>query len=227
LKPAGATSVFPYNLNNQRVVVGRGGGQALVWRSPSSPPEILTLPSVPGTITNAYAKGINTQGDIVGSVQFTSKRSQYEYALLWKAGTSSPLILPQAANALVQRAVNINDSGVIVGFVDGCQTASCPVRWSPNGSGGYNTTLLSLPTHSNATAGIDQCGRMVGEISGNAAIWNTDGSVQYLPSLPGAESARARSINGSGIVVGYSNYKSTKAQSYRKPTLWRDVPPCT
>lgn len=68
--PAGASSAFPTDINDSKVIVGvadmPGGKRAVRWTKTGSVYMAEVLPLLPGELA-AYATGINNQGQIVGA----------------------------------------------------------------------------------------------------------------------------------------------------------------
>jgi hypothetical protein len=153
----------------------------------------------------------------------------------WQSGRAAdgsffagaPVELPWAPNATDQTAQNVNDAGVIVGFVE-IQGVNYGARWVPNGAGGYSVSVLSTDTWDSGI-GINRCGRMSGTTIGPQAsgfIWDGVAAPVLLPGLAGSTDARSYAINDRGDVVGASLFSVNGATVWR-PTLWRGfVAPC-
>lgn len=226
LAPLGTSAVTPAAINASRVVVGRASVGPVRWESPNSTPALLPLPAISGIdASSGQAWGINGSGDIVGSVKATSGNINTVYALLWTANGQSVTVLPLAPGASSQSATGINDAGVIVGYYTGSGGKSYPMRWTPNGFGGYTILTLTTSTGHNLKGSINKCGRAVGGISGKGYVWDASGSLTLLPLLPNASEADATAINDAGAVVGETKFV-VKGKAYYKPTLWTGIPAC-
>jgi hypothetical protein len=130
-----------------------------------------------------------SSGDIAGTVRASSGNSSVEYALLWTGGGQSVSVLPPAPGATSRNATGINDAGVIVGYYIGSGGRSYPMRWTPNGTGGYTISTVGTSTSANLSGSINTCGRAVGSISGKGYVWDASGALTLLPLLPGASEA--------------------------------------
>jgi hypothetical protein len=225
LKPLGTSVGTPGAVSANRVVVGRTSLGAVRWPDPYSDPALLPLPAIPGIdATSGNAWGINSSGDIVGSVNATSGKTGTVYAVLWTDNGQSGNLLPLALGASGQRATGINDAGVIVGFYIGRGGASYPMRWTPNGND-YTISTVTTSTGHDLKGSINACGRAAGGISGKGYVWDAAGMLTLLPLLPGASEAEATAINDAGIVVGETKFVARGKNSY-KPTLWTGIPAC-
>jgi uncharacterized membrane protein len=225
LDPLGSNTVIPNAINASRVVVGRSSVGPVRWQDPYSTPVLLPLPPIPGIdLSYANAWGINGSGEIVGSITATSGRTSVDHALHWTDDGQTVSVLPLAPGAGSQRATGINDVGVIVGSY-ASRGGSYPMRWTPNGSGGYTISTITTSTSATLSGSINTCGRAVGSISGKAYVWDASGTLTLLPSLAGASEADANAINDAGTVVGATKFVAKGKSSY-KPTLWTGVPAC-
>jgi uncharacterized membrane protein len=226
LAPLGSIAVIPNAINAGRVVVGRSSAGPVRWQTPTSPAVLLPLPTISGIdASSGNAWGINSSGEIVGTVNATSGRTSVSYALRWTGDGQSVSVLPLSSGAIGQSATGINDAGVIVGFYTGGAGGSYPMRWTPNGTGGYTISSVATSTSANLTGSINTCGRSVGSISGRGYVWDASGKVTMLPLLPGASEAGANAINDAGTVVGATKFVA-KGKSSVKPTLWTGIPAC-
>jgi uncharacterized membrane protein len=225
LASLGSNAVIPNAINASRVVVGRSSVGPVRWQDPNSTPVLLPLPPISGIdLSYANAWGINGSGEIVGSITATSGRTSVDHALHWTDNGQTVSVLPLAPGASSQRANGINDPGVIVGSY-AARGGSYPMRWTPNGTGGYTISTVTTSTSATLSGSINTCGRAVGSISGKAYVWDASGTLTLLPLLPGASEAGANAINDAGTVVGATKFVAKGKASY-KPTLWTGIPPC-
>lgn len=227
LAPLGSIAVVPNAINASRVVVGRSSAGPVRWQDPNSSAVLLPLPAISGIDpSSGNGWGINSSGEIVGTVRATSGRTSVAYALRWTNSGQSVSVLPLAPSASGgQTATGINDAGVIVGFYVGSGGGSYPMRWTPNGTGGYTISTVPTSTGANLSGSINTCGRSVGSISGKGYVWDASGKLTLLPLLPGASEAGANAINDAGTVVGATKFVAKGKTSY-KPTLWTGIPAC-
>jgi uncharacterized membrane protein len=222
LQPLGSIAVIPNAINANRVVVGRSSAGPVRWEDPISTPALLPLPPISGIdASSANAWGINSKGDIVGSVNGKPGKT---YALRWTDNGQFVSILPPAPGASSARATGINDVGVIVGSSIGGGGKTYPMRWTPNGSG-YTISTLTTSNAGNLAGSINTCGRSVGSISGRAYVWDAAGSLTLLPLLPGASEASANAINDAGTVIGETKFVAERKSSYN-PTRCTGVGAC-
>jgi uncharacterized membrane protein len=157
----------------------------------------IELPGLPGALQSAV-NGINNDGVLVGS----SGTADEPLAVRWSpAGAITRLPMPSGAT--VSEALDINGTGVIVGYID-----SRAVRWNPRST----ITRLTVPaglTESYAIAINDKC-VTVGDalVAGSedryhALRWTTAGAVTELATLPGADNTVATSLSPTGFAGGY------------------------
>src|SRR5688572_13028711 len=101
--------------------------------------------------TAVHVAAMNSSGLVVG----TGSIGIYQRAYVAGPGKAISY-LPLPFGFLSSGARDLNDSGVIVGVMSPYQTTGFypqPVRWDPDGAGGYTPTLLStLPGHNRGTA---------------------------------------------------------------------------
>jgi hypothetical protein len=227
--PAGSNTgnTITQDINDARVIVGRvivPVPNAVRWDSPTSSPVFLPLPSGAFTVTAAEAFAINNNNVIVGYVtESLPKNRTRSEALVWSNGGVS--ILPVPAGASSVKASNINDAGVISGIAD----ASRPVRWTPNGSGGYTVEMANIDTSpSNLRTAIDACGRVAGGSGVGAWIWERGSTPIYLAGLGGLNQLGViNDLSESGIAVGTSRVSNTHKTGLVQPaTIWTGLPAC-
>jgi len=149
-----------------------------------------------------HVAAMNDSGLVVGTGAISA------YARAYVAGPGKPLsYLPLPLGFLSSGATDINDAGVIVGVMSPNSTTAFypqPVKWEPNGVGGYTPTLLlTLPGDNRGTA--DAINNL-GEILGTSNYLGNLHTVLYKPTgtveLPGLASLPARSLNDQRVYVG-------------------------
>ncbi|MDH3190185.1 MAG: hypothetical protein OEM39_06050, partial [Acidimicrobiia bacterium] len=100
------------DINDRGVIVGYSGSTATIWDSPDSP-RALDLPE-DITADSSKAFGINSRGDVVGTV-FPSSGPHFALAVVWKS-SGDIVVLDSYDPALSDSyAYAINDRGVVVG----------------------------------------------------------------------------------------------------------------
>jgi uncharacterized membrane protein len=199
-----------------------GQTYGLKWESPYAQPTKLLAPPLPYPVQQVLPMGINNSGDVAGWVVVAVRRNTIRYdAVVWSAA-GTPTALPLAPGATSQTANAINDAGVI----SGAMNSRYPVRWTPDGAGGYNVAVLNVDTNGNTRSGIDACGRIVGGSPAGAWVWDSQG-VTMLPSIGGMGlHGWSDTINEEGQMVGLSKAGQAK-QAELRATLWTGLAPCT
>lgn len=105
----------------------------------------------------------------------------------------------EAPNGTNTAATDMNNAGVVVGIYNSPNARG--FAWSPSG-GLVDLAGVAEADFSLAWA-VNECGQVVGELQGHAALWNTIDEVEDLGTL-GGDASVARGINDRGDVVGYS-----------------------
>jgi probable HAF family extracellular repeat protein len=182
--------------------------QAYLWENGSA----TALPSLG---YDAWALGINAQGQVVGSAPNGNTQNQ---ALLWNKGTAT--ILPPLAPAGSTATANaVNSTGQVVGvsYVPASygypSFEKHPVLWT-------NGSVVDLGGGGEALD-INDHGLIVGS-SSVAMSWQ-DGSYTILGSLGGYGTvSSALAVNNHGQIVGYSCMTYYACQLRERATLWQD-----
>lgn len=149
-----------------------------------------------------HVAAMNDSGVVVGTGPFGLYQRAY-VAGPGKAITSLPLPM----GFLSSGARDVNEAGVIVGVMSPYQTTGFypqPVRWDPNGSGGYVPTLLAtLPGHNRGTAdAINDLGDIVGTSAYQADMHTVLFTNKGTLDLPGLAQFPAQSLNDQRVYVG-------------------------
>lgn len=213
-------------LNEQGDVVGLIGdagrnAQATLWSAPAvegSSRSATYIPPLSG-YRNGVADGINRAGVIAGTVADGGPMAAVYQQGSWR-------LLPSLGSvATGGQAFDINDAGVIVGQ-DLPGNYGFPLRWVPNGQGGYTAQRLNglggggIASAINANgqiAGASNVGVLLG--AAHAALWQADGSVTDLGVLnASANHSVALGLNDAGVVVGESRNAQNKLEAF----VWRD-----
>lgn len=187
-----------YGINQNGQVVGSSGSRAAIWQEGSVQP-------LPGSASYANAYAINNAGTVVGSADGR--------AVVWQNGQMQNLSTLASLTSSI--ALDISETGVIVGSGDTSQYTRRAWRWS----NGQVTQLTSGTARGAGATGVNDSGSVVGyvDLGGNldqAARWDGD-TLSLLDHLDGTGSARAYGINNAGLVVG-----SSFANGGSQATLW-------
>lgn len=160
----------------------------------------------------SQARGINSQGDVVGIALKSSGAAVSFHPFLWHNGVLSDLA--PASGFTDTYAEGINDGGLVVGTQNPGGSTAKAVKWS----GGVMTMLNSLlPGGSGISLreahGVNNAGQIVGEaVFGGGPSQHgfvlTNGVVDDFGIPAGADFSRAWAINESGHAVGDVFYTS-------------------
>ena len=144
---------------------------------------------------SSYLLAVNNAGEAVGYSEVTGLDTNR--AMLWRDGQLIDLgVLP---GLMLSVATDINDRGQIVGWSSAYQYAGRrAVLWE----NGQPIDVLPPGYDGCAAQGINKRGDIVGGcLSSSPWLWR-DGTLTYLPGLPGAASGVASDINDHGVIVG-------------------------
>jgi len=217
---------FGYALNDSGMAVGSSGPFPRAWVWTGLYMFILRgLEAAIPANSVGFAFGLNNHGDAVGISDLDDLMPA-----IWRAdGTLElPFLLPVFSPAHFGAAMDINDSGLVVGYRQ-ARSHSGPdfppgpgaigfvyLRGTPNQDvlppAGYNSVF---PRKLNAS------GEVVGELLGTspssrAFIWRS-GQTTVLPGL-GGDNTSAHGINSSGNIVGWS--ETVHGSPVRHAVLW-------
>ena len=149
--------------------------------------------------------GINTSGEVVGTMDLFANSTLTSHAFLWQPtkpnGTTGQLVdlNPTTPANSQSQADAINDSGVVAGVVNGVASTY---------SGGKWTSLVGIAAAGTPSA-IDGSGQIVGSVFVSSAVPReaflySGGKTTLLGVLPGQGTSMALAINDSGQIVGSS-----------------------
>jgi probable HAF family extracellular repeat protein len=200
--------------------IGDGGinAQTAVWAAPAVEGTQRVGSYVPplAGYRNSIADGINASGTMAGTVADGGP-----LAAVHRNGSWS--ILPSLYSIQVGgQAFDINDAGVIVGQ-DLPGNYGFPLRWLPDGNGGYTAQRLNGLGGGGRASAINASGQIaggsnVGVLLGpsHAVLWQPDGSVTDLGVLNATGNhAQALGLNDTGLVVGESRNAQNKLEAFR------------
>lgn len=199
---AGGGMTVPIAINNDGQVIGSSYGSTLRTFTYQAG-EISKLPNQ--SSFDAYAKGINDAGQIVG-FGYPNGFNQRSQAIIWSGGDARSL--GALATGASSSATDINSNGRVVGYSETSYDVpnTRAVSWGPSGI--VNLGVLSGGSDSYAYA-INDSGAVVGyssggQISGHRATLWQDGKIIDLTFGSKADS-EANDINASGQIVGQAN----------------------
>jgi len=156
----------------------------------------------------SIAYGINTAGSIVGYAYFGAQPSKRGF--IWSSTSGVLSLNPLSALHPEGEALDVNDSGVVVGWSYGDDNIPRAVRW-PTGATGSPVNLGLLPGGNTSEAvAINNAGDIVGYGDGNgferhAILWHANGTTEDLGTLAGGIMSAAYDINSNGHVAGFSD----------------------
>ncbi|MDQ3121251.1 MAG: hypothetical protein M3Q59_01795 [Actinomycetota bacterium] len=168
------------------------------------------------------AKALNDRGDIVGFADSTDGTYR---AILWKGGKVADAVdLGVLPGYVSSEAYGINNKRVVFGLLYDKKERTFPFRWKAGrmtvlkGLNGRRQ-LADVPDRNT----INDRGQMAGTllIAGQrkAVRWSPGGKVTVLPALPEHTWTNAWSINGEGVVSGWSR-KLPNDDGENNPVIW-------
>lgn len=140
--------------------------------------------------------GMNAAGTVVGCLALPE---EVRRAFVWHPAGEIQL-LPGHKNV----AMDINDSGIIVGFDRTFSPGGIARVWLPRTDGGYDVRdLQTSESHGGRAYAINNHGVIVGRVRGTHPFrWDAQSGLQVLPGLHGYNNGWARDVNDLGDVVG-------------------------
>ena len=204
-------------LNDQGEIIGWGQGSArLYWWSSSTGWLPMQVPA--GATTCLVRSAINNLGVIAGMCSIAGQAYDGYY---WQDHNATPVLLPRPSGAGDVWVRDMNDAGVIVGYLYGSRTTA--VKWTPTGSGYAVSFLPDLGVKSAAYA-IAQDGTVSGSVNrtvntNRPALWSPSGQLILLGLNKNGDTGEAPTVavTPTGIVAGGSLTSSGS-------TLWKTAP---
>ncbi|WP_375433311.1 DUF3466 family protein [uncultured Friedmanniella sp.] len=212
-------------INDAGVVVGWGtldrpgtSPRAFVWDPNVSPVRMRELP-LPASTRSSTATAVNARGQVVGRATGDS-----DEGFLWDPTTASSSVLGSLPGARIAGAVDINDSGYVVGPAEvsrsgpsGPYVVPRPYRWSP--ATRTAALLISAPGAGyDEVSAINRHGVIVGTAHrddlNRLAVWNACSTPVYLQPAPGGRASGGAGLNRYGEIVGTSQASPTRGAEF-------------
>jgi hypothetical protein len=190
------------NINDAGEVTGWGqGGAKLFWWSASTGWIPMRVPE--GATACQVFDAINNLGAIAGKCSIGGNAFDGYY---WADHNATPTLLPRPGATGDVNPHDINDAGVIVGYLYGSSTRA--VKWTPSGSG-YTVSFLPDLGIKSAAYAIAQDGTVSGYITrtngfARPALWSAAGELIVLGLNKNGDTGEATdvAVTPTGIVVG-------------------------
>jgi hypothetical protein len=208
----GLNPITAGGLNDANEIIGWAqGGPKLYWWSPTTGWTTMQTPAN-ATLCQVYA-GINNRGEIVGKCTVGGIQNGY----YWASHTAAPVMLPRPGATGDVTPRDINDSGVIVGYVYGANSAW---RWTPNGSG-FTVDRLPDAGRGSVAFSIAEDGTISGDVYGGAnkplpALWPQGGAYKFLGLTSSGAWGEAM-----GVVVTPAGLVTTGTQGNQYALRWK------
>jgi probable HAF family extracellular repeat protein len=217
------TLTLGHGLNSRGDVVGQIGTSASTqtgrWLAPAADGTKRVGVYVPPAAgySNALAYDVNSQGTAVGTL---GAGGNLAAAMVNGAWRTLPAIGSSAASSGF--GYGIADNGQIVGQ-DLPGNYGFPVRWRPDGQGGWTAERLSGLGGGGIAHDVNELGQVaggsnVGALLGatHAVLWEADNRVTDLGVLnPTFDFSLAHALNGDAVVVGDSRNARNQLEAFR------------
>jgi len=124
---------------------------------------------------------------------------------------NGPRVFERAARSEYAEAMSMNDSGVVVGAMNG-ESALTGFTWSA--AAGLHLLAPLAGDNGSSAAAINNNGWIAGTSMGaggiRAVVWKASASATVLAALPGSDSSNALAIDDAGNVTGWANIAGIK-----------------
>ena len=167
--------------------------------------------------SSTTARGVNNHGDVAGN-DFPASASR---ALLWRAGTSTPLILGCSTDLTPATVKGISaDAQVVVGTaIDTRVRASTGIVWRPNGKCREYLPLLAAGGAGGAYA-VNRDGTIVGGAASGFPVRWTNVAGQWRIDQLDTRRGVAFGANGAGDLTGYVETPCGPAATCQRAVIW-------
>jgi hypothetical protein len=191
-------------LNDAGEILGWYNNAQIYWRTPTTGWTHMIAPT--GALECAFTRGINSRGEIAGRCDDGKALD----AFYWADHSAIPVRLPRPAGSTAPVfAEEINDSGVIIGYISSNPYRA--LRWTPSAPSTY-PTVEYLPDGGKGSLafGIANDGTVAGELtggSGRPVLWQPSGGYTLLTYAGNGSAGTAYGVAvrdaGSLVVAGF------------------------
>jgi hypothetical protein len=195
----GYNPIIGGGINDANEIIGWGqsGAQVFWWSMPTG---WMAMQVPAGATACQVWDGINNSGQIVGRCTVGGIQNAY----IWADHSSSPRQLPRPSGSGDVAAIDINDSGVIVG-----RSTSGALRWTPENGAYTSVEVLPNPGAGATASEVASDGSVAGSVNalsngyGRPAYWPASGGYRLLgTNLPKSwGDARGIAMTPAGMVI--------------------------
>jgi probable HAF family extracellular repeat protein len=160
---------------------------------------------------------LNNKGAVAGGVGEAHGGNIAMFTFGTHGATPAPSVLRRAASSEYAEAMGMNDSGTVVGAMNG-ETALAGFVW--DASAGMRRLAPLAGDNGSTAAAINAAGEIAGSSMGaggiRAVVWKPGSTTAtQLATFPGAESSQALAIDANGNVAGWA-----AAGNVKHAVLW-------
>jgi probable HAF family extracellular repeat protein len=187
-------------------------------------PSVAILKSPRVGSQEVQAKAVNDRGDVVGFADSSGGNGAI-HAILWRGGTAAGAVdLGVLPGYVSSEAYGVNNKRVVFGLLYDRQERMFPFRWEagrmtvlkgPNGK----PQPVDVPDRNTLNERGEIAATLVVAGQRKAVRWSPDGEATLLPALPGHTWTNVFSINGDGVVSGWSR-KLPNEDGAENPVIW-------
>src|SRR3954471_1841765 len=155
---------------------------------------------------------LNNKGAVAGGVGEAHGGNIAMFTFGTHGATAAPSVLRRAASSEYAEAMAMNDSGTVVGAMNG-ETALAGFVW--DASTGMRRLAPLAGDNGSTAAAINAAGEIAGSSMGaggiRAVVWKPGSTTAtQLVAFPGAESSQALAIDANGNVAGWASAGNVK-----------------
>ena len=193
-------------------IIGNGSRRPTIWVEVSGGKWAESLLPVPAFCVDGNALGVSDVGVACGYVEIQATAKPNRLPCLWvpdSAGSyPSVSILPTPEEARSGVAVDINRTGIVVGYTENRSGLKRACRWNPIESGWVWEDLGAV----GVAASINWLGTIVGGDGGAACMWQGDERIDLNAAMErsgGPQLDRVIAIGELGDLIGVSDGAGT------------------